>query len=247
MIHMGTSSIAHGAAALAVNGASAPRILHNTLIGGPTAGALSGALWLESSTTGAIVENNVLAGAGGAPQGSGLLMSCAGDAGSGFVSSFQNNLVFATTSGLMQWENCNGNAAYTTIDAMTAELQSTQIGATVGGNVTIAASCGTDSGCVANALCTSQGNCLAAVFDGFDTASYGYANLYASPFFVGACPATTSPTKGDGWPLAASPPCKVAHSTKNDSNVVPQDLYGNCRSQTAPSMGAAEYLGAICQ
>jgi hypothetical protein len=240
MIHMGTSSIAHGAAAIGVGDATAPKLLFNTLIGGPNTGSSAGALWIQSGTTGAVVENNILAGAGGAPKAIGLLVSCSADAGPPIVASFQNNLVFATTGGVMEWQNCSSQA-YATMDAATAELNSIVPGSAAG-NFTLAASCGTDSRCLTYAGCTSQMACLTSLFDGFDVAQLGYANLFPGSAFAGQCPGVAPPS-GNGWPLAATPmpPCPVARSNRNTS--VPKDIYGNCRSATLPTMGAAEFLG----
>jgi hypothetical protein len=162
------------------------------------------------------------------------------------IASFQNNLVFATPDGLMQWENCNGTASYTTVDAMTTELTTTQPGATVAGNLTLAATttlCGSDSGCVAWTGCTSAAACLDAVFLGFADSSYGEANLFPGAIFAGTCPAATEPGSGNGWPIRATPPCKVAQSTRMDTGTVAKDLYGNCRG-TSPTIGAAEYTGS---
>jgi hypothetical protein len=87
------------------------------------------------------------------------------------------------------------------------------------------------------------------VFAGFDTASFGYANLFPAMApadggapFVGACPAIPPPG-GYGWPIAATPSCKVAQSSLNDYSAAMVDLYGNCRSMTTPTIGAAEYVG----
>jgi len=244
MIHMGTSTIAQGGAALGGNSLPAPRIVHNTLIGGPTTGGLAGALWLQGNTTGAVVQNNILAGSGDAPQASGLLLSCPADGGPFALASFENNLVFGATSGLLQWSNCNGNPSYATVDAMTAELNSVQAG-TASGNVTVNSSCGTDSGCVTTSNCATQAACLGTVFEGFDSSTnLGYANLFPASLFAGTCPDASAPPSGNGWPLAAPPPCLVARSGLNDSNTVTKDLYGNCRSTAGPTMGAAEYVGA---
>jgi len=250
MIHMGTSTIPHGAGALVLGTTAGARIVHNTLIAGPAGAASIGALWLQNGATSAVIENNILAASGGAPTATGLLVSCPSGTGVTSVQSFQNNLVFGTTSGLMQWETCNGAASYGSIDAVDAELVATQPGVTAKNNLTLAPSCttdaGVDSGCILTPSCTSQGACLTTVFSGFDTASLGYANLFPTTgSFAGQCPALAPPS-GYGWYLAATPPCALAHSTLNDSMTVPLDLYGNCRTSAATSIGAAQYVGT-CQ
>jgi hypothetical protein len=221
---------------------AAPRIVHNTLIGGTSTGSTVAPLWLENGTTGAVVENNILAGSGGAPQTAGLLLSCPADAGPFILAAFRENLVFGTTSAMLQWSNCNGNASYPTVDAMQAELNSLQA-STASGNLTVSSSCGTDTGCVTIAGCASQALCLPIIFNNFDVSSLGYTNLFPAQLFAGTCPTATPPSMGNGWALAAMPLCLVARSALNDSSTVSKDLYGNCRSTTAPSMGAAEFTG----
>jgi hypothetical protein len=260
MIHMGTSGVSHEAAALGIAGTTGDVIRHNTLVAGPSTGSATvAALWIENGVTGAVIENNILAASGLAPDSTGFLLSCPADAGTNAIQSFQYNLVFAQTFGLMQVQNCGATATYTSVDAMDAALVSMQPGITAVGNLTFAPSaavCGGDSGCIAFASCASQATCLTSVFAGFDVNSYGYLNLFpaaaaadagldAATPFVGSCPALQPPS-GDGWPIAATPPCLLARSGDNDSATVAQDLYGNCRSTTAPTMGAAEYAGT-CQ
>jgi hypothetical protein len=244
MILMGTSNVPHSAAALGTANTTAPKIVHNTLIGGPNIGAPpTAALWLQTGTTGAVVQNNILADVGGSAAAVGLFLICATDAGPPVVTSFDANLVFATPAGLM---DCNGGSSYATMDGMTAELNALSPGSAMG-NFTLASStttCGTDSGCLPYAACTSQIGCVSSIFGGFDVASLGYANLFPPATFAGACPATPPPPgAGYGWPLAGNPPppCPIARSMLNDSASITTDFYGNCRSTTLPSMGAAEY------
>ncbi|MGD0523486.1 MAG: hypothetical protein ABSE49_00005, partial [Polyangiaceae bacterium] len=248
MIHMGASDIPHGGGALGLAGNTGAHVVHNTLIAGTSTSSTVASLWLQAGATGAVVDNNILAAAGGMPNSTGLLLSCAADGGPSPLASFQYNLLFGTTTGLLQWSNCNGNADFSTVDALTAQINGSFQPGTATGNVTVSASCtsdaGTDSGCRVLSGCMNQSTCLTSVFEGFDSASLGYANLFPGTLFAGTCPTASSPPSGNGWSIAATPPCAVAKSGMNDSATVTTDLYGNCR--TNATMGAAEYSGA-CQ
>jgi hypothetical protein len=240
MIHMGTATASVGGSAIDLGASVAPVIRHNTLLGGPSP-ATTSALYLHGTVTGAVIENNILAQAPGA-SGQPLIAGCVPDAGPAEIQSFRNNLVVGALPGpyqLYRTVACSGAGSSSTMDAMTAVLIATQTGATVANNLTMAPSCGTDTGCIANAACTTEGGCLAALFAGWDQASIGHANLFHTPASVGACP-PTMPGTGDGWPLAPSAPCAVTRGSLNDNLAVGTDLYGNCRNTGTPSFGAAE-------
>lgn len=251
MIHAGTATNTPtiGSSAIRVDGLGGADIRHNTLIGGPSNGAVAQALWLNTGTSGTKVVNNILAGSG---NDAGLVISpCTGAPA---LQAFENNLVFASPLGLLRWATCFGGASYATVDGMTANLLATQSGATVQGNVTLASSCttdaGTDSGCVPSAACTSPQTCLSAFFGNWDVASNGYKNLFPAAPFAGACPTTNLPPQGNGWTIGSTTPapCKVTRSTLDDHTLtgLGVNLYGNCRTAT-PSMGAEEDSSATCQ
>lgn len=254
MIHSGTATNTplYGPSALLLTGGlKGADVRHNTLIGGSSNGATPQALWLDEPTSGVTVVNNILAGTA---TDAGVFVSRCGDAGPPSLAAFENNLIFATSLGLLKWDaTCNGGAGYATVDATTAELLATQTGATVSGNVTLASSCttdaGTDSGCVALAGCTSPQTCLTAFFGAWDVASNGYKNLFPATPFTGACPTVGLPPLGNGWTLVTTPapPCKVTQSSVGDQTLpgLNVDLYGNCRSST-PTMGAEEASGVAC-
>lgn len=241
MIHGGTATNAPvvGSSALHLyGGVTDADVRHNTLIAGPSNGSTPQALWLEAAT-GTTIVNNILAGTG---TDVGLLVSqCIGTA----LTTFENNLIFGTTAGLLAWSGCNGNASLATVAAMTKSLLAAESGATVQGNVTLQPTCGTtDPACIASAACSSPPACLMTLFGGWDAGSTGYKNLFpASGPFAGACPGGTAPPAGNGWTIAASPkpPCSVTRSGVDDTALpgLNVDLYGNCRS-SAPSMGADE-------
>jgi hypothetical protein len=251
MIHAGTTASATSinSSAIILNSVTGVDIRHNTLI----AGTRAQAVWLNAGASGIKIVNNILAGAG-TDVGLYLTPCPGGDAGPPTLASFENNLVFGTSAGLLKWNGCLGGAAYGTIDAMTAELLATQTGATVQGNVTLASTCttdaGTDSGCIVSAGCTTPQTCLTTLFGGWDVASLGYKNLFPSMPFAGACPIKMAPPEGNGWTLGVTPlpPCAVTRSSVDDHGLtgLGVDLYGNCRTST-PSMGAEEDSSGSCQ
>jgi hypothetical protein len=252
MIHGGTSTSGGTAAALQLSRVDGADVRHNTLIAPTSAATSATALWVESNTTNLSFVNNILAGSG---QNWGVFVSACADGGVPAIAAFENNFIFGTQLGLFHWSTCLGSS-FSTIDGMTASLLASEPGATVQGNVTIAASCttadgGTDSGCVVSAGCTSANQaCLTTLFSGWDTTSYGYKNLFPPTLFAGTCPFVSPPPAGNGWTLAASPPppCRVTKSSVDDrsNSGLNVDLYGNCRSST-PSMGAEEDSAAVCE
>jgi hypothetical protein len=247
MIHGGTSTnlTTFASAAILLYSVAGADIRHNTLVGG----TMAGGVWLNTGTTGAKVVNNILAGSG-ADAGLVITVCPSPDAGLPSLAAFQNNLVFGTTQGLFKWNFGCAGATYATIDAMTAELLATETGAAVQGNVTLASTCGTDSGCIVSAGCTTPQTCLTTLFGGWDVASLGYKNLFPTAPFAGACPTKMAPPEGTGWTLAVTPlpPCAVTRSSLDDHGLtgLGVDLYGNCRTST-PSMGAEEDSSGSCQ
>jgi hypothetical protein len=253
MIHGGTAAGAPSVfwAAILLGDVTGADIRHNTLVAGASASSNAQGIVLNNGTSGTTIANNIVAGSG---INAGVVIGQCPDAGPPALQSLENNLIFGTTQGLFKWANCYGGAGFGSVDALTADILATEPGATVQGNVTIASTCttdgGTDSGCIVSAGCTSPQACLTTFFGGWDTPSNGYANLFPTTPFAGACPLQTLPPEGNGWTLGVTtiPPCRVTQSSLDDHTTtgLGVDLYGNCRSST-PTMGAEEESGATCQ
>jgi hypothetical protein len=260
MVHGGFANVPRWTVALDIANVTNARIRHNTLVGGqsPERGV---ALYVEGTTTGTVVENNILGGFGSNALGLASACSSSSAGTATLIQSFENNLIFGTPNGLFQWFACNDETAYRTVEDMTAALE--HAGAsTVAGNVTVSSPCsmesdgGIDTGCILVTGCPNGGaGCLDTLIAGWDNPSGGYANLFW-PGAVGGlmlfgCPAVEPPSV-DGWSLVTTGtiPCEVARSSVDDvegDGGVSTDLYGNCRRAT-PTMGAAELPpGASCQ
>lgn len=237
MIHGGDSSASTNAGyapGLTLSSVTGPIVQHNTILSGVVGGTnptLSPPIQLGDAVTGAVVQNNILAGFGYSSSGV-QVQHCAS---TGVFATFDHNAFFNDGSRLFVYTNsasespCTKGESYTSIDAMVTALTGQTNGLVpVGGNVVVRASCSGDGGCVTHPACgfVSVESCFVAVFGTWDHPSDGKVNLF-----------------DQGWKLATSTPCAIAHGTLDLTSTVPKDLFGGARTPP-PSVGAAEYDGA---
>jgi hypothetical protein len=239
-------------------------VLANTVIAPADAMNNGIALWLGELALNTTVSGNILAGADS--HSIGLQVDCATVPDVPIAVSFHDNLVFGAGAALLHYDGCPATSpvptSYGSMDDMSAALLAA--GGAASGNVTIAppacpptADGGTDLGCIA-ACAAGDGGCFDTLFAGWDNATLGVQNLFGTQVFDGGCPAAVAPPSGDGWPLATNGgvPCQILRSPPFDASLPPsdggeagafmdagavtQDIYGNCRPSSSPSMGAAQ-------
>jgi hypothetical protein len=232
--------------ALALTDVGEASVVHSTLYSGPSGYPTVGtALKINGGVLGAVVQNNILAADSGWNEPI-YVEVCAS---MGVFKRLENNLLFNAdkpTGDVVGnilgygWDpkgSCYGWQPLVTIDELTAHVQSSCSSSTPGacqsfggskvsGNVTLNASCGTDSGCIPWAACNSTTSlaCLQSVFEGWSEPQNGLDTLF-----------------GPGWKLAAGVPCAVAKSSL--SLGLATDAFGTMRT-APPSMGAHEHDGA---
>jgi hypothetical protein len=220
-------------------------IRHSTLYSGPSGFPTVGtAIKVFDGVSGLIVQNNILAVD---PSWTEPLYvePCAS---TGVFARIENNLLFnlgqepTTMPNVLGYGSdpqggCGAWAGVTTIDALTTHVTTLCApntpgpcagfgGTKVSGNLTLKASCGTDSGCIPWSACspTTPVACLASVLEGWSPADNGLTTLL-----------------GPGWQLAAGLPCAITKSSLDLG--VGTDLFGTTRT-SLPSMGAHERDGS---
>lgn len=208
---------------LSGSGTTNSLVLYNTIFSGyPGTGSAATGIKVQAST-GAVVDDNILAGVN---QGSSGLWVLGGN-----VASVQNN-VFVTVADITQT-----TAASTDITGAQQSLVSAY-GATASGNLVMTSSCSTrdveGGACVSTASCDGGdvNGCLASLIAGWTPADQGYGLLF-----------------GPGWNLAPGVSCSVAHGALDLSDAAPYpvayDRNGASR-EPLPSMGATQFDGG-CQ
>jgi hypothetical protein len=131
---------------------------------------------------------------------------------------------------------CTGGAGYSEVGTMESELTtactagtagtcSTFGGTSAGSNLVVRLFCAGESGCVANAFCSSTDACALAFFTDWSMADQGRTTLFA-----------------DGWRYDVGATCAIVQSSFDAG--VATDIDGDARTPPEYSIGAVEYDGA---
>jgi hypothetical protein len=239
MILGGTVAGNHTVIGLLLDRDSDPDIRFNTILGGTS--ETSVALRLGTGTRGATLEENILVGSIGSPDGGspdggvGLsLTDC--DAGRA-VQSFDYNAIVNAPRSLLATTCEPRDGGYGTVTLLNRRLDGSV------GNVAVASVCVDGGGlCVPDPSCSAAPPCLGDLFATWQ----GVLNLEAKALFDGGLfipDAGCGTSSVGGYSLKPTAPCAIARGVVADAaSTFSADLYGGlCRNgQSELSLGASQ-------
>jgi hypothetical protein len=229
-IHAGTAAASVGASSIGVDVASATAltVTFDTIYSGQGSGA---ALSVGEGVSGVVVTDDLLAGGGPGISATAVVMgSCSGELADLDYTAFVN---------FDDLYSCPDDVPPTTIPALATAVP----GATTTGDIELESGvCAAATSCVPDSSCpAAPASCLPSLFGASWTTDDGVTGLFDGP------PAAADAAAPEhGWSLlGATIPCALARGgTPIDGTVT--DVFGQARSTTKPTIGAAEYTSTSC-